>query len=265
MRTKAKDRRIWIVPALLLSTALVLAVAACSDDDGSGTQADGAVQQGDKGTTPTPDKGTTPTPDKGITPTPDKGTTPTPDKGTPPPLPNCIPGMAQKDACGGSLVGTWKYKKGCIDPKGFDALKSACPTAQISNVAYAMDAGLHTLAFKADKTFIRAVKGKATGKVVIPKLCNILGCVATVAAAKLIVPAAILQCTTNSAGGCDCNVSMPVATLDQGTYTTSGGKATVTVAGKTYDYHYCVKSGALLYRGQDTNKIDNIVSYVLAK
>ena len=282
MRTKTQDvggrSSAGRVLSILLLAGLVLAFAACSDDS-TAPPADGAViddksttpnpDQGmtpkpDKGTPPKPDKGTAPPPDKGTPPPPDKGTPPPPDKGTPPPIPKCIPGLAQKDACGGNLVGSWKYKAGCISPSSFDDFKKACPGAKISNTGYAMDSGLHSLVMKSDKSFTRAVKGKATAKVLVPASCAILGCAAVVTAAKLVLPTANITCKA-SAGGCDCDVILPVVTLDQGTYKVNGGKVTATVNGKNYDYYFCVKGGALLYRGTETNPIDRVVSYVLTK
>ena len=256
--------------ALGLAAGLALGTLGCSDDSGapdSGVQADkGGSTDGapaDKGK-PQPDTGK-PQPDTGK-PQPDTGK-PQPDKGPPPPLPKCEPGLNAGSACGGNVVGKWTYKAGCVDPKAFDALKTSCPGASVSNTGYTMDAGLHSLNLKADKSFIRAVKGKVTGKLGIPKLCAMAvgGCTGIATAAKILFPAANINCKATPAGGCDCSVTMPVATLDQGTYTVNGGKVTAKVGGKSYDYYVCVKSGALLYKGTETNPIDKIVSYVLTK
>ena len=274
MRTNREERsKTGRMIAVLLAAGLVLAVVACSDDttpppaDGAVTT-DGPVGAPDKtvpktdGTPPKKDKGT-PKVDKG-TPKVDKGT-PKVDKGTPPPVPKCIPNFGAKDACASSLVGKWKYKSGCVSPVSFDAIKKTCPGAKVSNTGYTMDGGVHTLVMKADGTFTRAVKGKATGKVFVPASCAVLGCAAVVTAAKLLFPSGAVTCKAAAGGGCECNVTLPIATLDQGKYKTAGGKCTATVNGKNYEYYYCAKSGALRYRGTGANSYDNIVSYVLTK
>lgn len=235
-----------LVP-LLAATAL-LAVKGCAGGLGRHVVQDGAAPAADGG-------------GKGA----DQGSLP--DAKTIPPT--CKPAFGASDACGGSVAGTWSYHAGCVDPKninGYSTLLSTCAGATLKSASFALGSGANVLVLKADKTFSRALKGTVSGGFILPTACisAVGSCKSLEGLIKTILGFGTSQCKTIAAG-CDCDFTILVDQQEQGSYSTSGGSATLTSAGKSYSYNYCAKSGALQYRGADTNKDDRLVSYVLTR
>lgn len=255
----------------MLRTALTVGLAAallaaCSDDT-TGVLSDGPVA-GDTGVTAdnggTADTGTTvdtvvPV-DQG--PVADTGGT------TDGPAVSCDPGFSAKQACGGALSGTkWKYVTGCVNKAAFDELKKNCPGTTVSNVSYSM-APNNTLQFYANGSLLRVFSGEISSKMLFPGACTKLGCKALQGVLALIVakyPGSKVVCTAASGGGCTCDAKLKLFALGGGKYAVSGNKVTVTAAGKSYPYNYCVKGNVLTYAGTPQNTSDKNVTYVLTR
>jgi hypothetical protein len=241
----------------LLMLALMTLVWGCSDNPSGGD----VGLQPDKNPLvdtggPTPDKG--PPSEQG--PTTDKG--PAGDKGNL----TCDPSFGQAQACGGAVVGKWKYTAGCVADAAFDDLKTDCPGVQISGVAYNVGTN-NTVTFVAGGSFTRVFTGSIVGKAAFGQACTKLGCTALQAAVKLAVavkyPGSTIQCTANTASGCDCDVDLKVSTFAAGTYTTSSGVLTAKVVSVDHPYYYCIQGTRLVYHGTPQNTNDHNVTYVL--
>lgn len=242
--------------ALLLG--LVLALSACSDDD-TGSTPDGGVATQDTGSTQH-DTGSTQQ-DTGAPPA-DTGTGPQ-DSGAPPAV--CGAEFTQKEACGGSLPGTWKYVAGCVEPSTWADLKKTCPGFTATKVKFAIDPKFNALTFTPGGKFTRAIKGTIAGTGHFPAVCTKLGCKVLESAIKLAAPLTTVACVTVSAGGCSCTLSVPLAHVGAGSYTVTGGNITVTGGSKTLPYYFCVKGNQLRYRGTSANPDDRHVTFALTK
>jgi hypothetical protein len=241
-------------PALILGLTLLL--SACSDDSTgeSGNQDTGTTHLDKDGYVDgyVKDRGSTPA---------DKGATPA-DTGAPG---SCGSEFVPKDACGGSLVGTWKYVAGCVEPSTWAELKSKCPGFTATKVKFAIDPKFNALTFTPGGKFTRAIKGTIAGTGHFPATCAKLGCKVLESAIKLTAPLATVTCAKASAGGCSCTLSVPLAHVGAGSYTTKGGDITVTGGAKTLPYFFCVKGNQLRYRGTTANSDDRHVTFMLTK
>jgi len=178
----------------------------------------------------------------------------------------CDPNFGQAEACGGTLGGTkWKYTGGCVADAAWDALKTNCPGATVSNVAVSVGTN-NSLHFFNNGTLMRTFSGSISGKAFFPQACTKLGCVTLQAALKLALathPGSTVTCAAASAGGCDCDVSIALFAFNGGTWVANGGTVTVTAANNTYPYYYCISGNTLTYHGTPQNTDDQNVTYVL--
>lgn len=178
----------------------------------------------------------------------------------------CDPSFGQAQACGGTLTGTkWKYVAGCVADSAFDALKTNCSGATVSNVAYSMTPN-STVQFFANGTLVRYFSGKITGKATFPQTCTRLGCTtlqSALALALLKYPGSTVTCTAATGGGCTCDVTINLFSFSGGSYTTSGNTVTVTVSTNQHPFYYCVAGNTLTYHGTPQNTNDQHVTYVL--
>lgn len=187
---------------------------------------------------------------------------PTQDTG---PGPGCGSEFTAKDACGGNVVGTWKYKSGCVEPSAFVDMKKSCAGLTTKDVKFAIDPQFNTLILTGGGQLTRAIKGTISGTGIWPQSCAKLGCKLLEGAIKLLAPLVTVSCKGASAGACECSISLPVAHVGAGTYTTKGGVLTATMGGSTHPYNFCVKGKGLHYRGTLQNTNDQHVTYLLER
>lgn len=241
-----------------------LALVGCSDDTGTGPLPD-APPQADIG--PAGDNGVLPDTgapgDNGVP--GDTGPGADTLQGDGAPL-ACDPSFGQADACGGNLVGKWKYTSGCVADSAYEPLKTNCPGVQISNVAVSFTAA-SALTFYANGGLIQVFNGNITGKALFPQTCVKVGCNALQGVLALAVglknPGSTVTCTAAAAGACDCDFNIKLVNFGGAKYTISGNEVTVTGAGgNQWTYYYCVSGNELRYRGTDQND-DHHVTYVL--
>lgn len=234
----------------IVNVALVLLLAACSDDD-TGQSSDAGSTAYDTGGA-TYDTGGTPA---------DTGSPPK-DTGAPA---TCGAEFTPKQACGGSLTGTWKYVAGCVEPSTWSELKKNCAGFTATKVKFAIDPKFNALTFTPGGKFTRAIKGTITGTGHFPATCAKLGCKVLEGVIKLAAPLATVTCAKAGAGGCSCTLSVPLAHVGAGSYTVTGSDVTVTGGGKTLPYYFCVKGKQLRYRGTSANTDDRHVTFMLTK
>mgnify|MGYP000282977565 CR=1 FL=1 len=170
----------------LLTITFIMAAAGCSDGGGSNQDAAVAVDSkagGDTGSTQkdtgSGQKDTGPTQkDTGST-QKDTGSTQK-DAGSTQKdggfTPGCGNEFTAKDACGGVVSGTWKYKGGCVENSAFAELKKNCSGFTASLVKFTVDPQFNTLIFTAAGKFTRAIKGSISGNGHFPQSCTKLGC-----------------------------------------------------------------------------------------
>lgn len=178
----------------------------------------------------------------------------------------CDPNFGQAQACGGALLGTqWQYQSGCVNEAAFDSLKTVCPTLQISQAAFSVNSATSKLYLFANNTAIQSFDAKITYRAFYPQSCAALGCPAVQAALDLamaLYPGSTASCLQAGGGGCACDVMLKATGLGGGSWSASGGVATVTAAGNPHPYHYCIEGKTLTLRGTTSNN-DQHVTYVL--
>jgi len=211
-----------------LITLLVL--AACSDTPTSG--ADASAPGADAAA---PDA--TPRDDAGLT---DGGATPL----------MCNPTFADPQACGGDIVGSWRYIDVCGAPKEINNFIGSCPAARLVRNQHTITG---TAGFAADMTYGWSLSDDFDVALEVPIACTDSsgGC----AGFGLLVSIGLRQtvtCTERDAAFCDCVTMGNSSDKQQGTY----GVITATITstrsdGKKRDYYFCVDGDRAMYRRSD--------------
>jgi hypothetical protein len=153
-------------------------------------------------------------------------------------------------ACGGNLVGTWKFVAGCANAASSGGSTSACPNeTQVVSVSVS-----GSVTFNSDLTFSVDVTESVSDHVVVPTSClTVAGmsvscdALATALSAAQGVDAGGGSTSTCSMSGtaCDCDVSLSGLTTQQmGTYTVSNNSF-VTSSGGMGGGDYCVQGNTL--------------------
>jgi hypothetical protein len=166
----------------------------------------------------------------------------------------CDPDFGQPDACGGDLSGTWSYRAACGTTPIATMIQQQCSTVDIR--ADAIEGGSGTLTVNGTSLTLD-VELDVHVEAGLPAACTFNGCAGTQLVLQQALPQATIACTA-AAAGCDCTIDGPVGQYSTGTFTTSGGIATVD---GTDTYYFCVEGGSLSYRRFGTG-IDEPV-YVL--
>jgi hypothetical protein len=172
---------------------------------------------------------------------------------------SCDPSFGQSQACGGALSGTWNYKSGCIADSFWDDARKACSSLAASNTATTTSG---TLTFTG-ANYALSVQAVITGTLTLPATCvtAIGGCSGIPTALKTYYSSSTATCTA-SGSNCSCQVSVPFNKTDSGTFTTSGGIATLS-GGEIY--YYCIQGSVARYRGTTAYTADNDITYVLTQ
>jgi hypothetical protein len=144
-------------------------------------------------------------------------------------------------ACGGNVVGTWKFTQTCLSAS--QDLSSTCPGASaIYDYTFS-----GTATYNADGTFSSTGTVSALVHEHFPSGCMPFGSTCA-ELGQMAMDAGTGSCSTDSAGGCNCDAVTPATSTDAtGTYKASGGTLTTMHDGTTTLASYCVE-GSLLYQ-----------------
>ena len=153
-----------------------------------------------------------------------------------------VPACTGFNACGGSLVGTWKLpgKVLCGSAGSGTTTPLSCP----SSVSWRdrQEGGTHT--FSDSGTYVSSVTFKGTETLTYPASCLGSTTCAGLTALTPVDAGVVGSCLSDNAGGCVCTYIMDTSTNGQGSYTTSGGRLSVT--GSTpAAMDYCVQGNIL--------------------
>jgi hypothetical protein len=174
--------------------------------------------------------------------------------------PACDPALGA-NACGGDPKGTWDYHSACSNDSAFNTsgVTQACPNATFGNAVYAASG---TLTINNDGTFTRNVNTMATGTFSVPQSCAqpFGGCSGLASTLMQAAPGYTFTCTTNANQGCDCTVSHPVVTNDNGNYTVNNN--IITASGT--QYYFCSNNG-LTYRAVQSDPSGYNITYTLTR
>ncbi|MEZ4260320.1 MAG: hypothetical protein R3B36_14695 [Polyangiaceae bacterium] len=152
--------------------------------------------------------------------------------------------------CGGDPIGAWKLSAGCIDESAFDDLKQLCPTATTSNVVIKAR-GLVTVTAA---TISRETQTATTATIGIPQAClaQVPGgsCQLLALGLTSAPPTGAgldkATCTSDGAGGCNCNIEDGEIIRESSAYTVAGNTiSTVGPPARTFDF--CVDQGKFTY------------------
>jgi hypothetical protein len=152
---------------------------------------------------------------------------------------------AAASGCGGDIVGTWKVTQSCLTAA--KDLSSVCAGAS-ADIEYMLSG---TVIYSADGTYSSALGGTGTFHEHYPIGCAPFGltCDQLGQSAMQAIDAGTIisySCSTDSAGGCNCDsVAQLTTTNTLGTYSTSRAALTHTHDGITSTSSYCVQGGVL--------------------
>jgi hypothetical protein len=158
-------------------------------------------------------------------------------------------------ACGGDVTGTWKISSTCFDMEPQMPGSMSCPGATAQSADLAMSG---TVTYGADKTYQSNVT--VTGKVVIKMPASCLtqqGVTVTCAQLQTALQSSdegyeSVSCTGSS--DCSCTMQLaPETEMQSGTYSTAGGKLTMTSGGSPEDNDYCVAGNKLTLSPADAS------------
>jgi len=154
-----------------------------------------------------------------------------------------LPACTGFNACGGSIVGTWKLPgKVLCGSQGPGAPPSSSCTA-LNNLAELLQSG--TLAFSDSGTWVSSMTFNGTETLTYPASCLSGGATCASRAANSPDAGMVGACIENTSGQCVCTYTLDNMTMGgQGTYTTSGGKLSV-VGSDPSSMDYCVQGNAL--------------------
>jgi hypothetical protein len=236
--------------ALIAVSGGVVGFVGCSSDSGGGGGTTTDAGNADTGTTPTDSGGNADTStgqDSGA------DTSTAADTGVPGVEVNLQYGnCAAFDPCAGDPKGKWAVTGGCVSETVFDPAKANCPGIVESNVVFKAKGTIDTNATNVD----RKTSIFFSAKVNLPKVC-----VDSVPGASCPLVAFFLKsaqggsfdnatCTSDGAGGCNCDISDTTVETTNDTYTQNGATIT-TGGGKTYEF--CQKTTKLEYRETGQN------------
>jgi hypothetical protein len=157
--------------------------------------------------------------------------------------------------CGGSLVGTWKSTGFCSDITS--ATSGSCTmTMDTSNFHPS-----GTFTFSSDGTYSSVGTVSGTLNVNYTQGCfsgmTTMSCPGLSSAASSTDAGVTLNCTSGTAGDCQCTETLPgTTTTEQGTYTTSGASLATTQTSSTSTpstSDYCVQGNTLKLRTTSSN------------
>ena len=154
-----------------------------------------------------------------------------------------VPACAGFNACGGSIVGTWKLpgKVLCGSAGSGTHPPSSCTAS--NNLADMTQSG--TLTFSDSGTWVSAITFNGTETVTYPASCLDGGATCADRAATTPDAGMVGSCVENTSGLCVCTYTLDNMTLGgQGTYTTAGGRLSV-VGSDPSSMNYCVQGNTL--------------------
>jgi len=153
-----------------------------------------------------------------------------------------VPACSGFNACGGSLVGTWKLpgKVLCGSAGPGTTTPLSCPSSV--NWAERQESG--TLSFFDNGTYASSITFHGTEALTYPASCLGTTTCAELTALTPVDAGVVGSCTKDDAGGCVCNYIMDTSTNGQGTYTTSGGRLSVSGSDPA-SMDYCVQGNIL--------------------
>jgi hypothetical protein len=156
--------------------------------------------------------------------------------------PACNPAFAEADACGGDPVGTWTIVDACDDYNVAATVQALCPTATVGEIEGTITGTLTVTATNWDY----AASGTLSTTIMIPGVCaaQAQGCAGV---QTLLGQIGTATCTGNAS--CECDVSVDIANGSTGTYTVSGGVATVDGA---EEWYFCSEDGGMSLRRKVT-------------
>ena len=154
-----------------------------------------------------------------------------------------LPACTGFNACGGSIVGTWKLpgKVLCGSAGAGTQPPSSC-TAQ-NNLADLSQGG--TLSFSDSGTWVSSMTFNGTETVTYPASCLSGGATCADRVASNPDAGMVGSCVENASGVCVCSYTMDNMSLSgQGTYTTSSGRLSV-IGSDPSSMDYCVQGNTL--------------------
>ncbi|MFU8806460.1 MAG: hypothetical protein ACNA8W_21790, partial [Bradymonadaceae bacterium] len=146
--------------------------------------------------------------------------------------------------------GTWTLDEVCTDYDFEQAVKGWCSSAQVEDTE---SDGSGEMIFTATH-YERDITVVHSGQAYLPSSCtSILSCANVAVAIRSVISGSQATCTSASAGGCDCDITVTYQDTSDGTYSVSGGIITLD-DGRIF-YH-CV-AGSLTMRkfGSDAPNI----------
>ncbi len=163
------------------------------------------------------------------------------------------------NACGGSVVGTWVApgKRVCGPTAPTTTTLPTCP-GYSATVDFQTSG---TITFNAGGTYASATVAKGNESFIYP-----LSCLPGFTCDELVTqmsasadPGSTVSCQDNGAGACVCSASFSQTKNELGSYSTTGGKLTITPddsssAPETMDY--CVQGNAMTMQTTDTSSGD---------
>ena len=182
-------------------------------------------------------------------------------------LEGCDPSFGASDACGGDLVGDWRYAQVCIRRRALDPLLDACPLAVVGELVHSAEGGW---SFENDGSYRRRETLQVETTVVVPGICAALagGCQALPEVVSEAFAGAAAVCTVDDTA-CDCRLSVTFINQQQGRYSLGDGTLTLEqvevpdVGPVDLKFAYCVSGQVLRLHGLDSNLSDKDFTYVL--
>jgi hypothetical protein len=146
-------------------------------------------------------------------------------------------------ACGGDLVGTWRYERVCVTTAEVEAqLTDTCATAVLNSGSGTVDG---TVSF--DGTMlVRDVVLSVSVDAFVPSSCTFGASCDEVG--PLLVSVAMVDAATctDASGGCNCQITTVETTSDNDPYTVTGNTFENTTTTRRWDY--CVEGTEMTAR-----------------
>jgi hypothetical protein len=160
------------------------------------------------------------------------------DAGTP-----SLPACTGFNACGKSIVGTWKLPAKVLCGSKGSATPPPSSCSADNNLADLLQSG--TLTFSASGTWVSSMTFKGTETLTYPTSCLSGGATCADRAANNPDAGMVGSCVENTSGVCVCTYALDNMSIGgQGTYTTSGGTLSV-VGSDPSSMDYCVQGNTL--------------------
>lgn len=153
-----------------------------------------------------------------------------------------LPACTGFNACGGSIVGTWKLpgKVLCGSIGSGTPPPSSCSAN--NNLADLLQSG--TLTFSDGGTWVSSMTFKGTETLTYPASCLDGGATCADRGANLPDAGMAGSCIEDTSGACVCTYTLDMSAGGQGTYSTSGGRLSV-VGSDPSAMDYCVQGTTL--------------------